>query len=128
MKGIKQAEVYCICLLCLKYLRWIHWFCSLLFIDSSIFWCAYTRDLLFLSPFSRRRTWNFFVWDYDKLALNIHMQVFLWTYIYPFMSGIAVAYGKCTFNFTMNFQIVFQSAFTPRVWVLPGLYILTNSW
>lgn len=50
----------------------------------------------------------------NKAAMNIHMQVFVWTYMYPFMSGVAVAYGKCTFNFTMNFQIVFQSAFTPR--------------
>lgn len=43
----------------------------------------------------------------SKAAINIHIQVYVWPYIFISL-GIDGSYRKDMFNFTRNFQTVFQ--------------------
>lgn len=55
----------------------------------------------------------------NKAAVNTHIQVFLWTYVYVFISlweilrnGIAGSYFKCMLHFKGKSQTTFQSSCT----------------
>ena len=49
----------------------------------------------------------------NKTAMNIHIQVFVWTKAfiflgYIFTSGIAMLYGRCMLNSLRNFQVIWE--------------------
>lgn len=50
----------------------------------------------------------------NNAPLNIHVQIFVWTYVFIYLgcipsSGIAGSYGTSMFNFLRNFRTVIQS-------------------
>ena len=75
----------------------------------------------------------------NNAAVNIHVQVFLWTYVFSFLgniprsiNSITGSHGKSMFNILRNCQAVFQSAasfyiFSGNVWGFKFLHILANT-
>ena len=81
-------------------------FHSIILLNNIIFCCI---DLAFCNPFTSRWTFEFFklfLATMDNVAVNMCIQVLVWSYIFIFLgSGIA----GLMLNFFKKLQIVFQS-------------------
>ena len=65
--------------------------CSYFCIVYPLFICSLWKDILFL-----------FRGDYEKRAINIHIQIFVWTYV--FISLRHISHVKCVFNIKESWQ------------------------
>ena len=97
--------------------------CSYFCIVYPLFICSLWKDILFL-----------FRGDYEKRAINIHIQIFVWTYV--FISLRHISHVKCVFNIKESWQTfpkcLYHCAFSSAVYAgpissksLPGLGIGT---
>ena len=116
--GITGWEAFCVWPSSLgMFFRFTHVDCMSLWlvcfyfcIGYPLFICSLWKDILFL-----------FWGDYEKWAINIHIQIFVWTYV--FISLRHISHVKCVFNIKESWQTfqkcLYHCAFSSAVYAAP---------